>query len=172
MWKFIPTSRHNEEVAWILFTALFCSIAFHSWLENRGWIFGWSWKATLSVSWLSRWVRWNGRLRQKIHILVVRWLADKIFLRFTHSQQFNFSLVLKGQITHADVAELADALDSGSSVLTDVEVQILSSALISTHRNQRFRWVFSCVLLNERCAYFAFISATATAVVRFSCIEP
>ena len=34
-----------------------------------------------------------------------------------------------GQITHADVAELADALDSGSSVLTDVEVQILSSAL-------------------------------------------
>ncbi len=34
-----------------------------------------------------------------------------------------------GQIKHADVAELADALDSGSSVLTDVEVQILSSAL-------------------------------------------
>ena len=27
------------------------------------------------------------------------------------------------------MAELADALDSGSSVLTDVEVQILSSAL-------------------------------------------
>ena len=30
---------------------------------------------------------------------------------------------------YADVAELADALDSGSSVLTDVEVRILSSAL-------------------------------------------
>ena len=29
----------------------------------------------------------------------------------------------------AGVAELADALDSGSSVLTDVEVQILSPAL-------------------------------------------
>ena len=28
------------------------------------------------------------------------------------------------------MAELADALDSGSSVLTDVEVQILSPALI------------------------------------------
>ena len=37
-----------------------------------------------------------------------------------------------GQITHADVAELADALDSGSSVLTDVEVRILSSALNET----------------------------------------
>ena len=64
--------------------------------------------------------------------MVVRWLSDKTFLRFTHSQQFNFSLVLKGQIRHADVAELADALDSGSSVLTDVEVQILSSALTET----------------------------------------
>jgi hypothetical protein len=29
---------------------------------------------------------------------------------------------------HADVAELADALDSGSSVGNDVEVQVLSSA--------------------------------------------
>ncbi len=30
--------------------------------------------------------------------------------------------------TSADVAELADALDSGSSVRKDVEVQVLSSA--------------------------------------------
>ncbi len=30
---------------------------------------------------------------------------------------------------YADVAELADALDSGSSALTGVEVQVLSSAL-------------------------------------------
>ena len=37
--------------------------------------------------------------------------------------------IITGSNTHADVAELADALDSGSSVLTDVEVQILSSAL-------------------------------------------
>jgi hypothetical protein len=40
--------------------------------------------------------------------------------------------IITGSNTHADVAELADALDSGSSVLTDVEVQILSSALIKT----------------------------------------
>ena len=37
-----------------------------------------------------------------------------------------------GQITHADVAELADALDSGSSALRGVEVQLLSSALVKT----------------------------------------
>jgi hypothetical protein len=34
----------------------------------------------------------------------------------------------KGLPTYADVAELADALDSGSSEVTLVEVQVLSSA--------------------------------------------
>ena len=33
--------------------------------------------------------------------------------------------------SHADVAELADALDSGSSVRKDVEVQVLSTASLS-----------------------------------------
>ena len=51
-----------------------------------------------------------------------------------------------GQITPADVAELADALDSGSSVLTDVEVQILSSALQKQgFPASRWKLLFFCV---------------------------
>ena len=61
--------------------------------------------------------------------MIVNWSSAYLFLVLTYSHNSRFSLVLKGQTTHADVAELADALDSGSSVLTDVEVQILSSAL-------------------------------------------
>ena len=37
--------------------------------------------------------------------------------------------LLPGYAEYADVAELADALDSGSSVSNDLEVQLLSSAL-------------------------------------------
>ena len=47
--------------------------------------------------------------------------------------------IITGSNTHADVAELADALDSGSSVLTDVEVRILSSALITRVSGQPTR---------------------------------
>ena len=50
------------------------------------------------------------------------WLAIKTITLYLSSS---------GQI-HADVAELADALDSGSSALTGVEVQVLSSALFFT----------------------------------------
>ena len=39
---------------------------------------------------------------------------------------------------HADVAELADALDSGSSGGNPVEVQVLSSALVKTRADGNF----------------------------------
>ena len=56
-----------------------------------------------------------------------------------------------GQSTHADVAELADALDSGSSARKGVEVQVLSSALVifGVFRNRgqpRFSWGPLCTL--------------------------
>ena len=51
--------------------------------------------------------------------------------------------------TPADVAELADALDSGSSGGNPVEVQVLSSALFSPPQNVSFHGVF-CVCLRLR----------------------
>ena len=64
--------------------------------------------------------------------MVVNWSSAYLFFTVTYSHEIKFSLFLKCQSTHAGVAELADALDSGSSVLTDVEVRILSSALNET----------------------------------------
>ncbi len=46
-------------------------------------------------------------------------------------QQLTKPLFYKAQITHAGVAELADALDSGSSGRNPVEVRFLSSALLN-----------------------------------------
>ena len=68
------------------------------------------------------------------------------------SRQFFYDFALPWfSPTHdADVAELADALDSGSSALTGVEVQVLSSALrflpSQTGLKQFFAWgLFSCL---------------------------
>jgi hypothetical protein len=72
--------------------------------------------------------------------MIVNWSSAYLFLVLTYSHNSRFSLVLKGQTTHADVAELADALDSGSSVLTDVEVRILSSALGKNRGFWSFGW--------------------------------
>jgi hypothetical protein len=84
--------------------------------------------------------------------MIVNWSSAYLFLVLTYSHNSRFSLVLKGQTTHADVAELADALDSGSSVLTDVEVQILSSALGKNRGFWSFGWkpLFSYQKKNTR----------------------
>ena len=47
------------------------------------------------------------------------------------------------EIKGAEVAELVDALGSGSSVLTDVGVRVPSTAPINTYFSSVIRWYYS-----------------------------
>ena len=72
-----------------------------------------------------------------------------------------------GQSTHADVAELADALDSGSSARKGVEVQVLSSALVifGVFRNRGQPRFFWCHPRGSKTGMFTAVKKTPREVI-------